>query len=263
MQSERNTVYLLGSVHMLSEDNYPLSPVIEAAFDRAEIAVFETDMEAAASPDIQRLLFSKTLYQNGRTLKGSISEKLYRQIEIKFELFGLSIQQFNMFKPVLVGLTLIALEIQNIGLKPELGLDAYFYGKAGEAGKEIQTLESPEFQINLLADLSEPDQESFLLSALLDADNMENELFQLIKYWQIGDITSIDSLLQESLANDPGALEIYDKIAYERNRAWLPKVLSLINSDRDCIIIVGAAHLIGDQSLIDLLLAKGYAAEQL
>ncbi|HEX7534535.1 MAG TPA: TraB/GumN family protein, partial [Syntrophales bacterium] len=37
VQSKRNTVYVLGSIHLLKKDVYPLSRTIEGAFEKADI----------------------------------------------------------------------------------------------------------------------------------------------------------------------------------------------------------------------------------
>lgn len=45
-----NAVYLLGSFHLLGEDDYPLSADVESAFADAEDLLFELSPEEAASP---------------------------------------------------------------------------------------------------------------------------------------------------------------------------------------------------------------------
>jgi hypothetical protein len=47
-----NTVYLLGSFHMLTEDDYPLSKDIDAAYADAEEVVFELPPEEMLSKDL-------------------------------------------------------------------------------------------------------------------------------------------------------------------------------------------------------------------
>src|SRR5437867_868854 len=44
VKGRTNTIYLLGSVHLLKEENYPLPLPIETAYSNCETAVFETDI---------------------------------------------------------------------------------------------------------------------------------------------------------------------------------------------------------------------------
>jgi uncharacterized protein YbaP (TraB family) len=47
-----------------------------------------------------------------------------------------------------------------------------------------------------------------------------------------------------------------------RNQAWLEKIEGLIRQDEAALVIVGAMHLIGPDSVVDLLQKKGYRVEQ-
>ena len=48
----------------------------------------------------------------------------------------------------------------------------------------------------------------------------------------------------------------------ERNRRWLPKITQLLTGDDNCLVIVGALHLIGHDGLIEMLQRQGYTALQ-
>ena len=55
----------------------------------------------------------------------------------------------------------------------------------------------------------------------------------------------------------------YDRLLIERNRTWLPKIEALFARPRPAFVVVGAAHLVGPDGLLQMLKAKGYKVEQL
>ena len=55
--------------------------------------------------------------------------------------------------------------------------------------------------------------------------------------------------------NDPNS---YKQIITDRNNDWLPKVEAMFNNDKNEFVLVGVAHLAGQDSLLTLLEDKGY-----
>jgi len=52
------------------------------------------------------------------------------------------------------------------------------------------------------------------------------------------------------------------KLLLDRNRAWIPKLEEFLKSDKAVLVVVGAGHLVGKDSVVELLTAKGYKVEQ-
>ena len=46
-----NSLYLLGSLHLLKKSDYPLSPDVDAALRDAKTVIFELDMDEVMKPD--------------------------------------------------------------------------------------------------------------------------------------------------------------------------------------------------------------------
>jgi uncharacterized protein YbaP (TraB family) len=263
VQTQHNTVYLLGSIHMLKDEHYPLSPVLEEAFRQAETVVFEADLDSVNDPKMQSLILQKGMYLDGQTLKENLSKETYEQLESWMSVYGMPVALFNAFRPSTIAITLIVLEAQRLGFMPEYGIDRYFYEKCKEEGKEIQALESPEFQIELLFGLSDSDQELYLQQTLLDIDNLESHVGDMVEAWQSGDIERLVALSTEGMDEHPEIYQLHNKLNYQRNQTWLPRIEQILKEDKDYLIIVGALHLAGNKSVVDLLEKKGYVLEQL
>jgi uncharacterized protein YbaP (TraB family) len=259
LQTKKNTVYFLGSVHVMKSDAYPLAPEIERAYEDSKKIVFETDVDEASDPAVQAKMMTLGLYINGQTLKENVSEETYKLLEEKAVAAGIPMASFDRFRPWFCALTLSVMEFQKLGFLPTYGVDTYFFTKAKKAGKEIIPLESTEFQLNLFAEMVDLQQESFLRQTLEELEVIATMASDMVDAWTAGDLDKMDSIMKMSFKEHP---DIYNRFVVERNKKWISKIEHLINQDGNAMVIVGAGHLVGTKNLLDLLRAKGYRIEQ-
>jgi hypothetical protein len=260
IQSKNNVVYLMGSIHYLKPQSYPLDQAMEDAFKNSKKLVLEIDLESMEKEQGQKLIFLKGVYTDGRTLKEGISGETYALAEKELKALGLDMKTFGQFKPWLVAITVSALKLQKLGFDPNHGIDRYFYGRAKKENREVLGLETLEYQINLFDGMSERTQEAMLLQTLKDIHSIEGAIDTIIKAWSSGDMKTLDNVLLRSLKEYP---EVYQRLILDRNRAWLPKIESYLSQNENYLVVVGAGHLAGKDSLIEMIMAKGYSVEQL
>jgi uncharacterized protein len=258
---ERNgrTGWLVGSLHLLTADAYPLPPALEAAFARANVLVEEANPEELKAPAAAMQLLAKATYPPGTTLQSHVSKETFEKIRLRAEKVGLPVERLQSFKPWMVALTIVGLELQRGGFDPALGLDQHFLGRAPAAGKTVRTLESAIDQINFLESLS-PQLQEGLVSASLDG--AETELSQMQKIaaaWKAGDPAPIERLLLSDMKGLDA--KIYDTLLVGRNQRWMP-ALEECFATQACFVVVGAAHLVGPDGLVSMLRAKGYTVRQ-
>jgi uncharacterized protein YbaP (TraB family) len=254
VEGKRATVYLLGSVHFLKRENYPVAAPIEAAFERAKVAVFETDLEAAEKPELQMKLLAQAALPPGQTLSDQLSPKLYERLTAQLKETGLPVEAVKNFKPGMVAMTIAMVELQKLGLDPELGLDRHFHQRARKMGKEIVGLEEPQFQVDLITGFSKVEGEAILDSTLKDIRTLKEELGKLFKSWESGDMKTLGHLLNQAVEEHP---DLFKRLLQDRNKRWVTKIEELIRGDKDAIVIVGAAHFAGSQSVLELLEKNG------
>ena len=260
IEGKKATVYLLGSVHILRKENYPLAAPLNAAFDQAKVVVFESDLEALELPAIQMKLLSKSALPAGETLRDQLSPKLYQEVAAQLKETGLPVEAVEKLKPGLVAMTIALVEMQKLGLDEKLGVDRHFHERARKAGKEIIGLETPEFQVDLLTGFSKQEGEAILKSTLKDIRTLKEQLGQMLKAWQTGDMKTVADLLNEAMEEEHP--ELYKRLVVERNKRWVPKIEELARGDKDAIVIVGTGHLAGKQSVIELLEKNGLKVTQ-
>jgi len=251
-------VYLVGSIHFMKEDAYPLGSSIEIAFDSAGVVVFETDIDQMGKAAIS-LLAAGTL-EGDATLADVVPEKLYVAVSQRLDDLGMGIGGFKKMKPWMVALSLTSYELMRADYLGSEGIDAYFSSRAKADGKPQLGLESIDYQVSLFADLSEEESVDFLRYTLIDLDTMIPLVDEIVTAWKIGDSARIEALLVDGFEDHEA---LFDRLVTERNLRWLPLIEELFQGDVDGMVVVGALHLVGEQGLIELLRAKGYEIEQL
>ena len=260
VQSETSIVYILGSLHSMRKENYPLNKKIEDAFDKSDVLAVEANINDVSQIDMQKLM-EKALYQDEDTLQKHLSAETYELAKKEIGQMGLPPEMAQKQRPWFLASTLTALQLSKLGFDPAYGIDRYFLSKA-LGRKRILELESLDYQINLLSGFSDKDQELFLLYTLKDLGKLDRETDGLLKAWNSGDTEGMESIMKKIVREDGRLSPIYEKLIYERNRKMASKIEDYLKARETYFVIVGAGHLVGDRGVIEKLRQKGYAVEQ-
>jgi hypothetical protein len=259
VQSPANTIFLLGSIHVLQEQHYPLAHQLYEAFDRASTVMFEVDLDGLSSPLSQLQILKNGLYLNGQNLQNVLSPDHYEAAKSHFAELGFNIESFHRMKPWMAATAVTGLELQKLGFESAFGVDRHFFEKAQEAEKDIRGLETVEFQLGLFDNLSTTVQELFLLQSLEDLKNIEVRIREMVDAWTKGNVEDLERVL-EGMREYP---ELYQALVVRRNRNWLPHIEEVLQQSKPAFIVVGTMHLLGKEGLLMLLKERGYSVEQL
>jgi len=257
VEKGETTLYLLGSIHALKEDAYPLPPAIEAAFDEAEVAVFEIDLDDMTKAAIK--MMSAGSLEEGRTLEEVVGPETWSEFETHVGSLGFDASLYQGMKPWIAALTVAAFELTKHGYLATSGLDTYFSQRALETRKKRLALETVEFQVGLFADLSPEHSLAFLVYTLEDLETMIPEMDRLYRDWRVGNVEAVEEALLEGFEEFP---DVFERMITDRNHSWMPQIEKLLAGDRDAMLVVGSAHLVGEEGVVNLLRAKGYTVEQ-
>jgi uncharacterized protein YbaP (TraB family) len=252
-------VYLAGSLHLLSQDHYPLSQPFESAFKESDLLVEEVDL-AEMSQAGQLGLLMRGMFTDGRSLDQVLSPETRALVASHAATQGLPLESFQVFKPWMLALTLLGIEWQKSGFDPNLGLDKHFYDRAVAEKKAVQGLETVEFQISRFDQLTMDEQDRMLRSTLKEIETQRGSVSVLAAAWKAGDVETVERIVLQDLRTEP---RVYESLLVSRNRDWLPKIERLFDRPGRTLVVVGAAHLVGPDGLLALLRSKGYAIEQL
>lgn len=251
--------YLLGSLHVLSPEFYPLAAEINSAFAASKTLVEEVDFDEMNDPAQMMNALGKAMLTDGRTLDQIVAPATFAEVSKRAEKAGLPMMAIQRMKPWLVAITLMGPSLQAAGFKAELGIDKHFFDRAKEGGLKRRSLETLAYQIERFDELSPKLQEEMLISSMKELDTQVGNVTEMAQQWVAGDVKSLEKSLLVSF-ND--SRELYDRLLVERNRNWVPHVETCLQQDAGCFVVVGAAHLVGPDGLPTLLAKKGYKITQ-
>jgi hypothetical protein len=253
-----NTVYLLGSMHMLrSSDTLP--PAIDKAYKDAESLLMEIDMDDLDPLATQKTTMELGLLPEAKSLQAELDPATYARVAAYAREVGLDERLLNRFRPWLAAMTLTQLSLVKIGFDPNSGVEMRLTARATTDGKEIRGLETLAEQLGLLAGLPEAQQRQFLLYTVEDSARVQQEIDKLVNAWRKGDLKALAALLSEGFERYP---ELYRPLTIERNRKWIGRIEALLDDKDDYLVVVGALHLVGSDSVVELLEKKGYKVLQ-
>ncbi len=251
--------FLLGSMHVLTPDFYPLSPEIDKAFAASKTLVEEVDLDEMSDPVQMMGALAKAMLTDGRTLDQLIAPETFGEVKRRAEKAGLPMLAVQRMKPWLAAIALTAPTLQAAGFRPELGVDRHFFDRAKAAGLKRVSLETLAYQLDRFDQLSPKLQEEMLKATLEDLDTQMGNVGVLAKAWAAGDTQGMEVLMLGAFLESP---ELYDRLLVERNRNWIATVDTCLQQDAGCFVVVGAAHLIGPHGVPTLLQKKGYIVTQ-
>jgi hypothetical protein len=261
VQSSRSTIYLLGSIHFLKDDVYPLNQTIENAYESSDQLVVEADINQLGNLDLKRLA-DRAFYKSGDHIEKHVSPETYRLVKKESASLGMPAELIGMQKPWLLALSFQAMQLMRLGYDPQHGVDYHFLARA-QGKKRILELESLDDQLNLLSGFSDKEQEKFLLYTLKTLSSMDSQVGSMVRAWASGDAQAMESILSEASQLDASLAPIVGKLFDERNMRMTSKIEGYLNSNGSYFVIVGAGHLVGKRGIVELLKNKGYGVEQL
>jgi uncharacterized protein len=261
VQSDTTTVYLLGSVHFMKQEIYPLNRKIEEAFEKSDLLVVEANVNDVSKIDVGTMI-GTAFYTGDDTLEKHVSAATYEIVKKEFEALGFPIWIVNKQKPWFLALSCTSLELMKQGFDPTYGLDMHFLNEAS-GKKKIKELESVDYQINLLSGFSDSEQEAFLQHTLKEVKSADQEVDQVIRAWKNGDEKEMQAITRGFVRDNATLESVYEKLVYKRNRAMASKIEGYLNTGETHFVVVGAAHLIGNRGILELLRKKGYTVTQL
>lgn len=255
-----SVLYLAGTCHLLRQADFPLPKEFAQAYRDSALLVFETDIGKFNDPETQNKLVAKAIYGDGSTLDKHLSASTFDLLRRYCSRRGMPIAALNRFKPAFVAVTLTTYELARLGAGQE-GVDTFYYKLAMKDHKGQVGLETIDQQIELVTTLGEGDEDDFIAYSLKDIETIREDYEALLAAWKSGDADKLDELTQKEIrAEFP---RIYRKLITDRNASWLPMIEAFLATPERELVLVGAAHLVGPDGLIESLRRKGYLVEKL
>lgn len=255
-----NRILVLGSIHFLRAEDYPLAPAITAAFDQADVVLMEIDMD-----DLDPVASAKTIAAlaqdgKGRTLPELLGPGAWKAASAEARRIGLDLAPMTPFEPWYAAVVVTQLRLAQLGFDPSLGVESRMAADAQRLGKEIRGLETLESQLGALDSLSADAQRQFLQSTLEEAGEVGEMADGMIAAWKAGDIRALD---EDLLGGVRDQAEVYRALIVRRNERFADAIGDLVDGKKNYLIVVGALHLVGPDSVLRMLERDGVSARQI
>lgn len=248
-------LWLLGSVHYLRAQDYPLPGLVDELYGKADALVMELDLDDLDPATIQAQFLAAAMLPAGRTLRQALGHALYDEAAQASREFGVDLTLMARFKPWLVALTLMDLGMARLGFRSEQGLEQQLLSRASSDAKPVFGLEALAAQIHVFDTLSDQEQQALLSQTLAELAASSTDMAELVAAWREGRLDELAHTLMQEFQDFPA---LYQALVVNRNHSWIDELERYLAASRTHLVIVGALHLVGKDSVIDLLRARGF-----
>ena len=250
-------VSILGSIHFGKSEMYPLHPAIENAYEDASTLALEID--ARKIPRSATFLEQYAYLKPEHELKDVLDPALLKRLREYLQQTSIPYDEIRNMRPWYLSINLADYMLGNLGLKAPLGIDNFFTWRAIKDQKGIFELEGFETQIMMMDSLSSEAEAALLASSLYSLEEARSFMDRMLEAWEYSDIPAFHLLTQESLGEEKGSQELYKIMFLQRNHSMAQTIDRLIqDGNRRLLVIIGAAHLVEKENVIELLNQKGY-----
>ena len=253
-------IVLLGSMHMLRASDYPLPTAVDGLVDRAETIVMEIDLDDVDLPAQQRVILEKALLPQGTVLADVVDGEIYGVLEQGAAQAGIELELLTRFEPWFLAITMLEVGMRKIGFEAERGIEQYVLGLSRGDGKEILGLETIEFQIGIFDAMTPELQREFLAQTLTELEGAETTMNAMTDAWSACELERLSDELLGSFDEFPG---LYDTLVTERNEKWAGSLERMLDDGKRYLVVVGALHLVGSDSVIELMTARGHIPQRI
>jgi uncharacterized protein YbaP (TraB family) len=260
VESNGQTTYLGGTCHVLRSSDYPLPDAYSVAYEDSETLVFETEIDKLDSLEVQQMFLARGLNKDGLTLEKILSPRVFKLLVDYCESANVPVFAINGIKPPLAVLTLLGLELQRLGVSPQSGVDKHFFDKARKDGKKVEWVESVEEQVDFVFSMGQGYEDEFVEYSIRDLRQTRELFDSLVKAWREGDEKQLVEIFVDGLKTE--FPELHRSLLVDRNERWLPRVEEYLSTSQNEFILVGVAHLVGEQGILRELESRGYKVAQ-
>lgn len=260
---EGAVVYLTGSVHTAREEIHDFGSVIDAAWKDTEELVVEVDVTLLSPQDMATLAARYGGVRAPQTLRDMISDDTWQRLEAYLASRGIPASTVLHWKPWFAYFVVVQHELDRAGYTTGRGVDRLFIDAAIREGKPVAALETAASQLQVFDNLPDDLEEVLLKDSLSRVDHFDDEAEELIDAWKDGGEEELRELVFAPLEQTPSLGVFYDLVFFQRNRQMVGSIDQLSADGRTRLVVIGAGHMVGEQSIPSLLAERGWRVERI
>lgn len=248
-------LFLCGTIHILREEDYPLSPAYEAAYANTDSLVFELPPGAGEGSSMTTRMRELGVYSADSSLEANIPPDTWEAVKKWARSRGVEASSLNRFRPWFVALIITSTEYAALGAKPQWGVDHHFENRAKREDKPALGLETVEFQLQLFVKLTNEQQREMLDQTLAEVSTLPQEYNKMIDAWKRGELDPLREMLFREATKFPDLMDLF---LFDRNLTWMPRLEEMLQKGQKVMLLVGTGHFAADKGLLKLFQDRGY-----
>lgn len=251
--------YLFGTIHIIGKEDFELTEPTVKAFNESERVAFEIDLEEMMDVSAMMPLMMKAFMKNDTTLQDLLSDKDYEKVNNHFQKLGIPLVFLERLKPMFLSM-MASEDISNGQMNDNIvSYEMELMKKANEQNKEIEGLETAEFQMSMFDSIPYKIQADMLVKAIESGGaGSETDFKEMVDLYKKQDIAAMQKLMQD----DASIGQYEELLLVNRNKNWIP-VMGEMMQKYSMFFAVGAGHLGGQQGVVNLLRQAGYSVKPL
>jgi hypothetical protein len=250
-------IVFVGSIHMLPPALKWRTPAIDAALKNADVVVFEAPLDGGVG-ESSKVMDRLGRFKGGETLSKILTKEQWATVEDAAWKVSFPAKNLEPFEPWMASVTLEVMNYVNKGFSPWVGVDMVLEDEAEKSGKTLAYLETVEEQLSYLANVPRRIGVKMLMETAKGIQTKPDLVIDLVEAWAKGDPEALWKVASDSMAEIP---EIEAALLTKRNKNWIPKLEAMAKSGKRHLVVAGAAHMAGPDSIITMLRKRGWKIE--
>ncbi|MFN3630905.1 MAG: TraB/GumN family protein [Casimicrobiaceae bacterium] len=253
------TVTLFGSLHVGRSDFYPLPEAVQKRFDAAKVLAVEADI---LLPSTQQIC--DRLARTDVPLDRQLPAEEFAALQAYLRASNLPPRVVEGKKLWLVNLVLTAVELAQLGMDFNRGVDITLLNAARNTGKRIVEVEGAARQCGSLAQASDAEAIAAFnrFMATIRENRMEKRLTALLDLYRAGDGPRLLEVIDDEFGTTPLGRRARARLFEERHPHMADAIAEYFTKPEPHFVVIGVGHLLGSSSLLDALAKKGITAKR-
>jgi uncharacterized protein YbaP (TraB family) len=244
--------FLYGTIHIMPKDKFSVAPKIQEAINNSAMMAMEVDLNMDLKTKIR--VAQEMILPGGKTLKDFLSPKDFSELN-SYCLDSLNMKKRKLKKYYRLKPFFFSSVVAQEQMGETSSYEMEFMKMAKKRKMKMIGLESIEFQMQTINKISIEDQAKMLVDEF--GTNPTIQFDEMLNLYLKEDLEGLYKIVSEESDAIP---EFNHNFLVVRNKNWIPVIEKNI-SVNSFFIAVGAAHLPGENGVIQLLRSKGYSVE--
>jgi hypothetical protein len=252
------TIYLFGTIHLLPNNLQWRTSKIDDAVTNAQELVVETIVDDKNPAKLMSAMTSIGFANGLPPLVNRVPAAKRPALEAAIKKSGFPPQALDRMKTWTAAFILLGNQYRALGLSG--GVEGTLRNAFSGAGKPVGELETNLEQLSFFDRLPEAAQRSLLEGAIEGNKSMSADFSGMLQSWSRGDVQGIARTFDRDLSGSP---ELTETLIRQRNANWSKWIEGRMSQPGAVLVAVGAGHLAGKYSVLELLKKDGYKVRRL